>query len=51
MGGILSSTNVAVPKVAAPQRIRVSQGVSTGLRIKFIQPNYPPLAASNAPAA
>jgi protein TonB len=44
MGGILSSTQVAVPKVATPQRIRVSQGVSTGLLLKKVTPNYPQLA-------
>jgi protein TonB len=44
IGGIISSTPVAVPKVATPQRVRVSSGVSQGLRIKFQQPNYPPLA-------
>jgi protein TonB len=44
IGGIISSQPVAVPKVATPQRVRVSQGVSQGLRIKFVQPNYPPLA-------
>jgi periplasmic protein TonB len=44
IGGIISSTPVAVPKVATPQRIRVSQGVSTGLLIKRVQPTYPPLA-------
>jgi len=44
IGGIISSTPVAVPKVAAPQRVRVSQGVSQGLLIKKIQPPYPPLA-------
>jgi periplasmic protein TonB len=44
MGGILSSTNVAVPKVATPQRIRVSQGVSTGLLLRKVTPNYPQLA-------
>ena len=44
IGGIISSTPVAVPHVATPQRVRVSQGVSQGLRIKFVQPNYPPLA-------
>ena len=44
IGGIISSTPVAVPKVATPQRVRVSQGVSQGLLIKKVQPNYPPLA-------
>src|SRR5271165_2242656 len=44
MGGILSAGHVDIPKVATPQRIRVSSGVSTGLLIKKVQPNYPPLA-------
>lgn len=44
IGGILSSQPVAVPKVATPQRVRVSQGVSNGLLIKKVQPSYPPLA-------
>jgi protein TonB len=44
IGGIISSTPIAVPKVATPQRVRVSQGVSTGLLIRKVQPNYPPLA-------
>jgi protein TonB len=44
IGGIISSTRIAIPKVATPQRIRVSQGVSTGLLVRKIQPNYPPLA-------
>src|SRR5438309_2452401 len=44
IGGIISSTPVAVPRVATPQRVRVSQGVSTGLLVRKVQPNYPPLA-------
>jgi protein TonB len=44
MGSILSSANAAIPKVAAPTRVRVSTGVATGLCIKRVQPNYPPLA-------
>ena len=44
IGGIISSTPVAVPKVATPQRVRVSSGVSTGLLIKKVTPNYPQLA-------
>ncbi len=44
IGGILSSQPVAVPKVATPQRVRVSTGVSSGLLIKKVTPNYPPLA-------
>src|SRR5579859_8041294 len=43
IGGIVSQT-AAIPKVAAPQRVRVSSGVSTGLLIKKVTPNYPPLA-------
>ena len=44
IGGIIGSTPVAVPKVATPTRVRVSLGVSQGLLIKRVQPNYPPLA-------
>src|ERR1700719_1939125 len=44
MGGILSAGHVDIPKVATPQRIRVSSGVSTGLLIKKVTPNYPQLA-------
>lgn len=43
IGGIISSTAV-IPKIATPARIRVSSGVSTGLLIKKVTPNYPPLA-------
>jgi periplasmic protein TonB len=44
LGGIINSTPVAVPKVATPQKVRVSQGVTQGLLIHKVQPNYPPLA-------
>jgi protein TonB len=44
IGGIIGSATGAVPKVATPQRVRVSQGVSTGLLIRKVTPNYPPLA-------
>src|ERR1700690_2399857 len=44
IGGIINSTPVAVPKVATPQRVRVSQGVTQGLVIRRVQPMYPPLA-------
>ncbi|HEY7617054.1 MAG TPA: energy transducer TonB [Terriglobales bacterium] len=44
IGGIIASTPVAVPRVATPQRVRVSQGVTQGLLVRKIQPTYPPLA-------
>ena len=44
IGGIIASTPVAVPKVAAPQRVRVSQGVIQGNKIRDVRPSYPPLA-------
>jgi len=44
IGGIVRATRVAVPPVATPQRVRGSQGVTQGLLIRKIQPNYPPLA-------
>lgn len=38
----LAATNGATtPMMAVPQRVRVSQGVSTGLLIKKVQPIYP----------
>jgi len=44
LGSVMSSVPTAVPKVATPQRVRVSQGVTQGLRIHMVQPQYPPLA-------
>jgi protein TonB len=50
MGGVLGSiasagSNVAaLPKVATPQRVRVSSGVSTGMLVRKVNPVYPPLA-------
>jgi len=45
IGSVLSSTNnIAVPKMATPQRVRVSAGVTSGLLIRKIPPTYPPLA-------
>ena len=43
IGGMINSTS-AIPKVATPQRVRVSSGVSAGNLIRRVQPNYPPLA-------
>jgi protein TonB len=44
IGSVLSNTPVAVPKIATPQRVRVSGGVSQGLLIRKVPPAYPPLA-------
>ena len=44
LGGIISNSPAVVPKAAAPQRVRVSQGVSQGLLVHQVKPNYPPLA-------
>jgi len=43
IGGIISSTPVAVPKVAV-QRIRVSSGVTAGLLVRKVEPQYPQMA-------
>jgi protein TonB len=43
LGGIVNST-APVPRVATPSRVRVSQGVTQGLLLRKINPNYPPLA-------
>jgi protein TonB len=44
IGGIIGSAPVAVPKMAVPQRIRVSQGVAAGNLIQEVKPIYPPMA-------
>jgi periplasmic protein TonB len=44
IGGIISNAPIAVPKVATPQRVRVSQGVTQGMVLHKVQPVYPPLA-------
>jgi periplasmic protein TonB len=44
IGSVLGSVNVAAPKIATPQRVRVSSGVVSGLLLRKVQPNYPPLA-------
>src|ERR1700675_2664742 len=44
IGGIIHSKPVGVPNVASPQRVRVSAGVTSGLLVRRVQPNYPPLA-------
>ncbi len=44
IGSVLSSVPVAAPKMATPTRVRVSQGVVSGLKVRDVKPNYPPLA-------
>jgi len=44
LGGVLSSTPASVPPPPKAQRVRVSQGVTQGLLMKKVQPQYPPLA-------
>lgn len=46
IGGIVSSTSnlASVPKLATPQRIRISQGVTKGLLIHKEEPVYPSIA-------
>ncbi|HYX69532.1 MAG TPA: TonB family protein [Terriglobales bacterium] len=44
IGGIIGSTPTAVPKMAVPQRIRVSSGVAQGMLIQEVRPVYPPMA-------
>ncbi|HZW92240.1 MAG TPA: TonB family protein [Candidatus Eremiobacteraceae bacterium] len=50
IGGIVNATsNLAyIPKLqpVVPQRIRISQGVTSGLLIHKVEPPYPPLARS-----
>jgi TonB family protein len=41
LSSIVQPPTVAVPKVVAPQMLRVSQGVTQGLVLKRVQPNYP----------
>jgi len=42
INGILSSAAPIKPCVAAPARVRVSQGVSSGLLLRKVNPEYPP---------
>src|SRR5580692_5551381 len=49
MGGVIGSiasagSVAALPKIATPQRVRVSSGVSQGLLVRRVNPTYPPLA-------
>ena len=44
IGSIISAIPTAAPTLAPPKVVRVSSGVSQGMLIRKIQPNYPPLA-------
>jgi len=44
LGGLVSSTAAPPPKVAAPQKVRVSQGVLEGSKVRDVQPQYPQMA-------
>ncbi|HYG98263.1 MAG TPA: energy transducer TonB [Terriglobales bacterium] len=44
IGGVIGATPTAVPKIAAPNKVRISQGVSEGLLQKQVKPTYPSLA-------
>jgi len=46
IGGIVGSAPVAVPKVAAPQKVRISSGVMQGQLINKVTPQYPQIARS-----
>jgi protein TonB len=43
IGGIIGSA-APPPKVATPQKLRVSSGVADGLKIHDVQPTYPQMA-------
>jgi protein TonB len=44
LGGVLNSAGTATPKLAAPKKVRVSQGVAQGLLVHKVMPEYPPIA-------
>jgi protein TonB len=43
IGGIIGSTTPP-PKVAAPQKVRISSGVAEGMKVHDVQPTYPQMA-------
>ncbi|MGZ4824843.1 MAG: energy transducer TonB [Terriglobales bacterium] len=47
MGGVLGGVGAAVPKLAAPNRVKVSSGVTQGLLIHQVKPEYPAVARSS----
>ncbi len=44
VGGVIGAVPTAAPKLVAPQRVRVSQGVTEGNLMRKVTPEYPPLA-------
>lgn len=44
LGGVLSAANTPPPKIAAPQKVRVSSGVAAGNLINHPNPQYPAIA-------
>lgn len=44
IGGVLGGIPTTVPKMEAPQRVRVSQGVVQGLLLHQVKPTYPAAA-------
>jgi protein TonB len=44
LGGILSSSSMTAPKIATPQRVRLSQGVTEGNLLNKVTPLYPDIA-------
>jgi len=44
LSGIVNSSTPTLPSAAPAQTLKVSQGVSQGLLVKRVQPNYPQLA-------
>lgn len=46
VGGVLGAVPTATPKLAAPKRVRVSSGVTDGLLMHKVMPQYPPAAKS-----
>jgi TonB family protein len=45
VGGLME-TPVSVPKLVAPDRVRISQGVSQGMLVNMVKPRYPEAARS-----
>jgi protein TonB len=46
LGSIISSANINAPKLEPPKRIRISQGVTQGMRIRSVDPVYPKIAVA-----